>query len=134
MTLPTLRALANLPVDWVSLQRDPDSEEREILRTDFNAQDLGATFRDFKDTAECMETLDLILTVDTSVTHLAGALGRPTWLLLPKHADWRWLLNRPDSPWYPTMRLFRQKIDGDWTSPLDAVRQEMDAFIAAQST
>jgi ADP-heptose:LPS heptosyltransferase len=120
-------------LDWVSLQRDPDSNELEILRTDFNAEDRGGAFRDFKDTADCLETLDLILTVDTSVSHVAGALGRLTWVLMPKCSDWRWLLDRPDSPWYPTMRLFRQNTDGDWNDPLNAVRQKLEDLLATRS-
>jgi Tetratricopeptide repeat len=123
--LAALQSLSNLSLDWISLQRDPDDNEREILRTHFKAEDLGGTFHDFKDTADCLETLDLILTVDTSVVHLAGALGRPTWMLLPRWADWRWLLDRPDSPWYPTLTLFRQTLDGDWNHPLQAVREKL---------
>ena len=133
VALAALRTLANLPVDWISLQRDPDIDEREILEIDFKAQDIGATFRDFKDTSDRLESLDLILTVDTSVAHLAGALGRPTWLLLPKCSDWRWLQDRSDSPWYPTMSLFRQATDGDWDGPLNSVRQKLESFLAARS-
>ena len=123
--LADLRSLAALPLDWISLQRDPDDAEREILRADFHAEDIGNSFRDFKDTADCLETLDLILTVDTSMSHLAGALGRPTWILLPRWSDWRWLLDRDDSPWYPTLTLFRQSIDGDWSHPLRAVQENL---------
>jgi ADP-heptose:LPS heptosyltransferase len=70
----------------------------------------------FMDTAAILMNLDLLITSDTSIAHLAGALGVPVWLALPFAADWRWLLDRADSPWYPTMRLFRQKNTGDWTS------------------
>ena len=73
-------------------------------------------------TAAQMAHLDMILTADTSVAHLAGALARPTWLLLPSLPDWLWLPNREDSPWYPTMRLFRQAKPGDWQPVVDAVR------------
>jgi tetratricopeptide (TPR) repeat protein len=125
VSLAALRSLAPLPLTWISLQRDPDEEELEILRADFAAEELGSTFSDFKDTAECLETLDLILTVDTSVAHLAGALGRPTWLLLPKCADWRWLRDRDDSPWYPSFTLFRQGVDGEWKAPLEAMREKL---------
>ena len=131
--LADLRTLANLPLDWISLQRDLDSEELEILQTDFNAQDRAGEFRDFKDTADCLETLDLVITVDTSVAHLAGALGRPVCILLPKCSDWRWLLDRPDSPWYPTMRLFRQKTDSDWKDPLRDLRHKLEDFLAAST-
>lgn len=78
--------------------------------------------RDFQDTAEIVAGLDLVITVDTSVAHLAGALGRPVWILLPAHGlDWRWMNDRPDTPWYPTARLFRQPTPGDWASVVDAV-------------
>lgn len=70
----------------------------------------------FHDTAALMQHLDLVITSDTAVAHLAGALGRPVWVLLARNADWRWLIDRPDSPWYPTMRLFRQRTLGDWGS------------------
>jgi ADP-heptose:LPS heptosyltransferase len=69
---------------------------------------------DFADTAALMNRLDLIISGDTSLVHLAGALGRPTWVLLQRAADWRWLRDRPDSPWYPSLRLFRQQRHGDW--------------------
>ena len=76
--------------------------------------DLSPGLCDFAETAAALKCLDLIITVDTSVAHLAGALGRPTWVLLPCHGNWRWLLDRLDSPWYPTVRLFRQTTEGDW--------------------
>ena len=76
--------------------------------------DLGRGFRDFADTARAVSEMDLLITVDTAVAHLAGALGKPVWVLLPFEAEWRWMLNREDSPWYPTMRLFRQSTPGDW--------------------
>jgi len=71
-------------------------------------RDAGPELKDFCDTAALLGQLDLLVTVDTSVAHLAGALGRPVWLLLPRVPDWRWMLDRDDSPWYPSMRLFRQ--------------------------
>lgn len=75
----------------------------------------------FAGTAAVMNCLDLIVTCDTSIAHLAGALARPTWVAVKQVADWRWLLDRDDSPWYPTIRLFRQRTRGDW----DSVLQEM---------
>jgi hypothetical protein len=122
VALADLRPLAGLPIDWVSLQKDPDAEEQKILRDDFRALESGSAFHDFQDTAECVQGLDLVLAVDTSVAHVAGALGRPTCLLLPRWTDWRWLLDRDDSPWYPTMTIFRQETDGDWKGPLAALR------------
>ncbi len=125
------RELAALPCDWVSLQRDPDAEEQALLRDEFHAENRGPTFHDFQDTAECLGTLDLVLTVDTSVAHLAGALGRPVWVLLPRWPDWRWLLDRPDSPWYPSATLFGQGSSGSWKEPLAAVHRSLLEFVTA---
>ncbi len=109
---PTLLApLAAVPgVRWVSLQRAHGS----VVDLPFEALDLAPLLHDFADTAAAILHLDLVVTVDTSVAHLAGALGRPVWILLPFAPDWRWLLERADSPWYPTARLFRQPARGDW--------------------
>src|SRR5437660_4764903 len=70
--------------------------------------------------------MDLVVTVDTSVAHLAGAMGRPVWILLPWNPDWRWLLDREDSVWYPTARLFRQPAIGDWATPIRRLRGELE--------
>ena len=80
--------------------------------------------RDFADTAAALEELDLLICVDTSIAHLAGAMGKPCWVLLPQRkTDWRWLRDRDDSPWYPVgMRLFRQPRRGDWAEPIERVR------------
>ncbi len=129
VSLADLRPLANLPVDWISLQKDPDAGEQQILRDDFHAQERGSAFHDFQDTADCMQSLDLAVSVDTSVVHVAGALGRPTCLLLPKSTDWRWLLNRTDSPWYPTATLYRQETEGDWNRPLAALRETIESLM-----
>jgi predicted O-linked N-acetylglucosamine transferase (SPINDLY family) len=82
---------------------------------------LGAAFNDFSDTAAAIANLDLVISIDTAVAHLAGAMGKPTWLLLPRAADWRWLQERPDSPWYPSMRLFRQNKLGAWDNVFEQV-------------
>jgi hypothetical protein len=87
--------------------------------------DLSPYIRDYADTAALAGQLDLVISVDTSVAHLAGALGRPVWLLLSYAPDWRWLLGRADSPWYPTMRLFRQPRPGDWTAVVRQVEREL---------
>jgi len=78
------------------------------------------------DTAAVMEHMDLIITVDTAIAHLAGALGRPVWLLLPYSTDWRWIVNRTDSPWYPTMRIFKQPTPFDWDNVMTAVYYELE--------
>jgi hypothetical protein len=102
------------------------------LPADVRVEDVGSGLRDFADTAAIMEQLDLVISADTSPLHLAGMLGRPTWGLLPFIPDWRWLLHREDSPWYPTMRLFRQTTLGDWTGVVDrvanALREEAERF------
>jgi ADP-heptose:LPS heptosyltransferase len=96
---------------------------------------LGNELADFGDTAAAVEQLDLVISIDTSLAHLAGALGKPCWVLIPHHhPDWRWLLDRSDTPWYPTMRLWRQPTRGDWESVLGAMRQELLARVAVQTT
>lgn len=113
-------------IDWVSLQRDVAPGDRDLLGR-LPLRRFDDEMADFTDTAALMQQLDLVLSVDTAIAHLAGALGRPVWVLLPLDPDWRWLLERADSPWYPTARLFRQKIDGDW----DAVIEEVARAVAA---
>ena len=88
--------------------------------------DHSAALQDFADTAALLSLMDLVICVDTAVAHVAGAMARPTWLLLPFSAEWRWLVGRSDTPWYPTMRLFRQAAPGDWDSVLAAVAQALD--------
>jgi len=92
--------------------------------------DHHAGLRDYADTAALISLLDLVVTIDTSVAHLAGALGKPVWIMLPYSADWRWLLDRDDSPWYPTARLFRQQRPGDWGDVVAEVAQHLEARVA----
>jgi hypothetical protein len=109
--------LAAVPgVTLVSLQHGAGLEQVEPNRTSVPLTPLPELDRDgaFRDRAAVMQHLDLVITPDTSTAHLAGGLGRPVWVLLAANADWRWLRDRPDSPWYPTMRLFRQRTLGDW--------------------
>ncbi|HWQ62084.1 MAG TPA: glycosyltransferase family 9 protein, partial [Negativicutes bacterium] len=91
---------------------------------------MTSRLNDFAETAALTANLDLVITVDTSVAHLAAAMGKPTWLLLPYLADWRWLRGREDNPWYPTMRLFRQPKQGDWESVLSQVAQELKKLVS----
>ena len=86
---------------------------------------------DWAETAALVSCLDLVIAIDTGVAHLAGALGKPAWVLLPFIPDWRWLLGRSDSAWYPTLRLFRQTRPGDWGSPLTEVRAQLERVAAA---
>ena len=83
----------------------------------------------FADTAAAINALDLVIGVDTAVIHIAGALGKPVWVLIPSPADWRWLEDRDDSPWYPTMRLFRQTEPGRWSKPIERVVDARDAEV-----
>ena len=122
MRLSQFRQIAELPgVQMISLQKDvPASEVAELAafpNTLLCANRLG----DFGDTAALIATLDLVITIDSAVAHLAGALGVPVWLLTPKPADWRWLQDRTDTEWYPSMRLFRQPVPGDWAAVLTDV-------------
>jgi ADP-heptose:LPS heptosyltransferase len=90
--------------------------------------DFTAELGDFADTAALIEPLDLVISVDTAIAHLAGAMGKPVWLLLPYVPDWRWMLTRADSPWYPTMRLFRQATRGDWDEPVARIAAELKSL------
>jgi ADP-heptose:LPS heptosyltransferase len=85
---------------------------------------------DFSDTAALCECLDLVISVCTSIAHLSGAVGRPTWVLLPFNPDWRWLLDRDDSPWYPTAKLYRQPASGDWNGVFARVAADLRKMAA----
>ncbi|MCC6301621.1 MAG: tetratricopeptide repeat protein [Gammaproteobacteria bacterium] len=110
---------------FVCLQKELRDHDRELLARHPWIRYVGAELNDFGDTAALVECLDLVISVDTSVAHLAGALGKPTWILLPYHPDWRWLLDREDSPWYSGVRLFRQPRPGDWDSVIARVAAEL---------
>ncbi len=97
-----------------SLQKGPAATAARAPLGGRTLTDLADHLTDFAQTAAIVANLDLVISVDTAVAHLAGALGRPVWTLLPFVPDWRWLMGREDSPWYPTMRLFRQERPGDW--------------------
>jgi hypothetical protein len=98
------------------------------LNSHQNIRDLGPYLEDFADTAALCTLMDLVISVDTSVAHLSASLGRPTWVLLPYMPDWRWLLERDDSPWYPTVKLFRQTAVGDWATVLEQVMISLEQF------
>jgi tetratricopeptide (TPR) repeat protein len=126
MALRQMAPLLALKAGFVSVQRDLRAADAEELTRQPALTHVGDALNDFDDTAAVLALVDLIITVDTSVAHLAGALGRPTFVLVPFCPDWRWMLARADSPWYPTLRLFRQPAAGDWESVIarvaDAVR------------
>jgi tetratricopeptide (TPR) repeat protein len=130
MSLQTLSRLFDVDATFVSLQKDVRPGDEAILRERTDIIDLTADLSDFNETAALISCLDLVITVDTSVAHLAGALGRPTWILLPYTPDYRWLLGRDDSPWYPTVRLFRQTVERDYAEVLERVRGELLALCA----
>ncbi|MGP8265711.1 MAG: tetratricopeptide repeat protein [Beijerinckiaceae bacterium] len=132
-----LQNISKLPgVRLISLQKNEGSEQIAELPDGMKMETLGeefdAGFDGFLDSAAVMENLDLIITTDTSIAHLAGALGRPVWILLPFVPDWRWLLDRDDSPWYPTARLFRQTDTGNWRGVVDRVREALRDLVEPQ--
>jgi hypothetical protein len=116
---------------FVSLQKDVRPSDRVALDASGGVIDLTAEIADFVDTAALISCLDLVLTVDTSVAHLAGALGKPTWIMLPCTPDYRWLLGRDDSPWYPSVRLFRQDDSRNYTPVIARIRDALSAQVAA---
>ncbi len=120
---------------FASLQhRARSADLKRLKRDNFGIADLASDFGDFSDTAAAVEALDLVITVDTSVAHLAGALGKPVWVLLPWVTDWRWMLHREDSLWYPTMRLFRQQRGGNWSSVIAHMAGELKAVVQGDRT
>ena len=126
IALDTFKQLFDLPnMEFYSLQKGKPLEGLKALPGDLPVFNLGDDCQDFADTAAAISNLDLVISVDTSVVHLAGAMGHPTWVLLPHIPDWRWLNEREDSPWYPGMRLFRQPAISDWDSVLKRVGEEL---------
>ena len=129
-----LRTLSRLVVPeatFVSLQKDPRPQDQVVLRDRADIIDMSGHFTDFAETAALIACLDLVVTVCTSVAHLAAALGRPTWVMLSAVPDWRWLLDRDDCPWYPTARLFRQTTAGDYEGVVDRMRAELRTLVEA---
>jgi tetratricopeptide (TPR) repeat protein len=112
-------------ITFYSLQKGEAAEQTKNLSEGLNIIDFTNEINNFSDTAALIETLDLIISVDTAVAHLAGAIGKTVWTLIPYKPDWRWMLNREDSPWYPTMRLFRQSSRGNWESVIAKVKKEL---------
>lgn len=119
-------------VTLFSLQKGSAAEQINHWPGDLELINLGREFRDFSDTAAAIENMDLTISVDTSVIHLAGAMAKNAWLLLPHEPDWRWMLNRDDSPWYPTISLFRQKQYGNWDGVFQSVAEQLKILIEKQ--
>jgi tetratricopeptide (TPR) repeat protein len=131
MSLRTMSGIIGPRARFYSLQKDPRPEDAATLAGRSDIVDLTEHLADFVETAALIACLDLVVTIDTSVAHLAGALGKPTWILLPHVPDYRWLLGRDDSPWYPAARLFRQDESRDYAPVLARMREELDVLIAA---
>ncbi len=125
IALARLDALRHLPIELFSLQREVREADAPALSRDPPITHFGDELVDFRDTAALAEAMDLVISVDTAIAHLAGALGRTAWVLLPWSPDWRWLLQRDDSPWYPSLRLWRQPRAGDWESVIERLASEL---------
>jgi hypothetical protein len=119
LNLDQLAPLASTGATFISVQKGPRAAQ--AVPAGMKIIDFGDKQADFDDTAAILMLSDLLISIDSSPGHLAGALGRPVWLLLSKVADWRWLLERSDSPWYPGHRLFRQRMANDWGPVIDEV-------------
>lgn len=125
ITFPNLSALPQIGATFVSLQKGYASSQLSSAPSAMRIVDYSGEFKDFAETAAVIANLDLVITVDTSVAHLAGDIGKPVWMLCRYDADWRWLIERSDSVWYPTMRLFRQRTEGDWAAVFAQVGAEL---------
>jgi Flp pilus assembly protein TadD len=126
ISLLQLVPLAEIPnVLFFSLAKERVPEQLVEIASQFSVTDLCSSAKDFVDTAEHIATLDLVISVDTAVAHLAATMNKPVWLLLPYTPDWRWLRDREDSPWYPSMRIFRQTRAGDWSEVIERVKNEL---------
>jgi len=127
--LARLAPLFDVPASFVSVQRDVRGEDAEMLATEKRITHIGGDLTDFTDTAAVLALCDLVIGVDTSVVHLAGAMGRPVWVLVPFAPDWRWGLKGETTLWYPTARLFRQTAFDDWDSVIASVAHELRRFV-----
>ncbi|MES2091903.1 MAG: glycosyltransferase family 9 protein, partial [Pseudomonadota bacterium] len=119
--------LSALPpgIELFCLQKDIRDSDAATLKAHPDVRHVAQALQTFDGTAALIEHMDLVISVDTSMAHLAGALGKPTWILLSRMSDWRWLMDRTDSPWYPSARLFRQTTWGSWAEPLRDVSQAL---------
>lgn len=118
---------------FVSLQKPISPSDAPAMSQFPDMVDWSSELTDFGETAALIENLDLVVTVDTAIGHLAGALGKPVWIILPKASDWRWLLNRTDSPWYPTARLFRQQVPGAWDPVIAEVKAALGERLKSEA-
>ncbi|NEP79752.1 MAG: glycosyltransferase [Okeania sp. SIO3B3] len=125
-----LQSIINIDtVNFYILQKEVSSTDLEWFNSQTKIYNVGSNFKDLADTAAAIKQLDLVITIDTVIAHLAGALGKPVWVILNFDSDWRWLTDREDSPWYPTMRLFRQPKIGDWHSVFKQVKENLENLL-----
>ncbi len=129
IALSSLAPLFGIDAHWVSLQKELTPGDATALAAFPQIADVGTELQDFSDTAAVIDALDLVIAVDTSIAHLAGAMGKPVWILLPFNADWRWLANRDDSPWYPSAKLYRQADIGGWDGVVARVQAALFDFV-----
>ena len=127
--LRALLPLLDVDAQLISLQKDAREQDAIVLKERRDIVDVSGDLNTFSDTAAAIAELDLVISVDCVISHLAGAMGKPVWILLAYHADYRYLRNREDNPWYPTARLFRQKMEGDWTSVIDLLQPRLSEFL-----
>ncbi|PPR21876.1 MAG: hypothetical protein CFH40_01488 [Alphaproteobacteria bacterium MarineAlpha10_Bin3] len=127
-------ALFDMPgIDFYSIQWGPRAGELTPYQSRLNVTDMTDKLTSFAETAAIIEQVDLVISIDTAVAHLAGALGKPVWTLLPFGGEWRWLFRREDTPWYPTMRLFRQQILGDWRPVFQRIAAALSQLVESKS-
>jgi Tfp pilus assembly protein PilF len=132
--LADFRPLADVAgIALIALQKGPKSDQAGTWYGRAPLINIGAEIEDYDDTMAILDNLDLLVTVDTSAAHLAGAMGRPVWIMLPRAPDWRWLLDRSDTPWYPSARLFRQKTVRRWDEVVQAIATELRASAAVEA-
>jgi tetratricopeptide (TPR) repeat protein len=120
-------------ITWISLQKGEAARQLKLLPDRVSVWDGSSEDKDLAETAALVATLDLVVTTDTCIAHLAGSMGKPVWILLPHLADWRWMRERDTTPWYPTARLYRQSTPGDWTGVVERVASDLKGFQAAPS-
>jgi ADP-heptose:LPS heptosyltransferase len=129
LTLSKLLRYLPANVEYICLQKELRATDKELLSEHSQIKYFGDNLEDFTDTSALCELMDVVISVDTSVAHLAGTLGKPTWVLLPYSPDWRWLLDRVDSPWYPSVKLYRQEKIYDWDGVLEKVRFDLEELV-----
>lgn len=133
MPLEALAPLLAIGVEWISLAKDAPAIGLVVLDLDLVISDGLADCTDWLDTANVVLGLDLVISVDTAIAHLAGGLGVPCWILLAAVPDMRWMLNRSDTPWYHSVRLYRQRIAGEWGPVVEDVARDLNELVRARA-